>query len=186
VRLALIGVAVGAGLGAAQQLVLVRSPDGVGSALAFLAGSVYAADFARLWRVLPWAAALLPASLLLARRLDVLSFGESVAAALGTRVDRARGVALTVAVGLAASAVTGVGVLGFVGLLAPHLARMLVGGLHARLLPVAALVGALLVVAADTLGRSLLPPTEIPAGLLTTMVGAPYFLWLLRRSGRAS
>jgi iron complex transport system permease protein len=63
---------------------------------------------------------------------------------------------------------------------------MLVGGLHARLLPVAALVGALLVVAADTLGRSLLPPTEIPAGLLTTMVGAPYFLWLLRRSGRAS
>lgn len=182
VRLALIGVAVGAALGAAQQLVLVRAPDGVAGALAFLAGTVYGADAERVTRMLPWAAALLPLGLLLARRLDVLSFGESVATSLGTRVGLARVVALTVAVGLASAAVTGAGILGFVGLLAPHLARLLVGGLHARLLPIAMLIGAVLVVAADTLGRSVLPPLELPAGILTTLVGAPYFLWLLRRT----
>nr|WP_051935608.1 iron ABC transporter permease [Deinococcus sp. YIM 77859] len=184
VRLALIGVAVGAALNAAQQLVIVRAPDGVASALAFLAGTIYGADAARFARLLPWAAVLLPASLLLTRRLDVLAFGESVAASLGTRVDLARGVALTVAVGLAAAAVTGSGILGFVGLLAPHLARLLVGGLHGRLLPVAMLLGALLVLLADTLGRTLLPPLEVPAGILTTLVGAPYFLWLLRQQRR--
>ncbi|MCV5979656.1 iron chelate uptake ABC transporter family permease subunit, partial [Escherichia coli] len=71
-----------------------------------------------------------------------------------------------------------------VGLLAPHLARLLVGGLHGRLLPVAMLLGALLVLLADTLGRTLLPPLEVPAGILTTLVGAPYFLWLLREQRR--
>lgn len=183
VRLALVGIAVGAALGAAQQLVIVRAPDGVASALAFLVGTVYGADWPRLARVLPWAVVLLPAALVLARRLDVLSFGEKVATSLGTRVDLARGVALSVAVGLAAAAVTGSGILGFVGLVAPHLARLLVGGLHGRLLPVSMLLGALLALGADTIGRSALPPLEIPAGIITTLVGAPYFLWLLRRKG---
>ncbi len=81
VRLALIGVAVGAALGAAQQLVIVRAPDGVAGALAFLTGTIYGADWERLWRVLPWAAVLLPAAFALTRRLDVLSFGEGVAVA---------------------------------------------------------------------------------------------------------
>lgn len=186
VRLALVGVAVGAALGAAQQLVIVRAPDGVGAALAFLTGTIYGADWERLWRVLPWGAALLPIALLLARRLDVLAFGEAVASSLGTRVELARGAALSVAVGLAAAAVTGSGVLGFVGLLAPHVARLLVGGLHARLLLVAMPLGALLVVLADTIGRSVLPPVEIPAGIITTLLGAPYFLWLLRRGARTT
>lgn len=184
VRLALIGVAVGAGLGAAQTLILTRAPYGVGGALAFLAGTLYGADAPRLLRVLPWALILLPLAALQARRLDVLSFGESVATSLGLGVERARLLALTAAVALAGAAVTGSGLLGFVGLLGPHLARQLVGGLHARLLPVAALLGALLVVLADTAGRVLLPPTELPAGILTTLLGAPYFLWLLRRGAR--
>lgn len=182
VRLALIGVAVGAALGSLQTLVLVRAPDGIGAALAFLTGTIYGADWERFSRVLPWALALLPLGFVLARRLDVLAFGEGVATSLGVRVELARAVLLTVAVGLAGAAVTGSGILGFVGLLAPHLARLLVGALHARLLPLALLIGALLVVAADTLGRALLPPIEIPAGILTTLVGAPYFLWLLKRS----
>lgn len=182
VRLALVGVAVAAALGAAQQLVLVRAPDGLGAALSFLTGTVYGADAARAWRLLPWAAALLPLALLGARTLDVLNLGEDLATSLGTRVNAARLAALGVGVALAAAAVTGAGILGFVGLLAPHLARLLVGGRHARLLPVAMLLGALLVLAADTLGRALLPPTEVPAGIFTTLVGAPYFLYLLRRT----
>nr|WP_240741562.1 iron ABC transporter permease [Deinococcus sp. KSM4-11] len=182
VRLALVGVAVAAALGAVQQLVLVRAPDGLGAALTFLAGSVYGADAARAARLLPWALVLLPAALLLARTLDVLNLGEDLATSLGTRVNAARLLSLTVAVALAGAAVTGAGILGFVGLLAPHVARLLVGGRHARLLPVSMLLGALLVLAADTLGRTLLPPLEVPAGLFTTLVGAPYFLSLLRRS----
>lgn len=182
VRLALVGVAVAAALGAAQQLVLVRAPDGLGAALTFLAGTVYGADSVRLWRVLPWALVLLPAALLLARTLDVLNLGEDLATGLGTRVNPARLLSLGVGVALAGAAVTGAGILGFVGLLAPHLARLLVGAKHGRMLPVSMLLGALLVLAADTLGRALLPPLEVPAGIFTTLVGAPYFLYLLRRS----
>ena len=85
----------------------------------------------------------------------------------------------------AGAAVSACGILGFVGLLAPHLARMLAGGLHLRLLPVSALIGALLVLLADTLGRAALPPLELPAGVIfTTLLGAPYFLYLLRRAAR--
>ncbi|MFD2609209.1 FecCD family ABC transporter permease [Deinococcus taklimakanensis] len=182
VRLALVGVAVAAALGAWQQLILVRAPDGLGAALSFLTGTVYGADVGRVMRLLPWALVLLPASLLLSRTLDVLNLGEDLATSLGTRVNAARLLCLTVAVALAGAAVTGAGVLGFVGLLAPHLARLLVGGRHARLLPVAMLLGALLVLAADTLGRVLLPPLEVPAGIFTTLVGAPYFLYLLRKT----
>lgn len=184
VRLALIGIAVGAALGAMQQLVLVRAPDGVGAALTFLTGTVYAADWTRLGRLWPWALALLPAALLLARRLDLLALGEDTATALGVRVPLARGVVLTVAVGLAAAAVSACGLLGFVGLIAPHLGRLLVGPRHIRLLPTTLLLGALLVLLADTVGRAALPPLEVPAGLLTTLLGAPYFLHLLRRGAR--
>lgn len=181
VRLALVGVAVAAALGAAQQLVLVRAPEGLGTALSFLTGTVYGADHARLLRVLPWAL-LLPAALLLSRTLDVLNLGEDLATSLGTRVNAMRLLCLTVAVAMAAAAVTGAGILGFVGLLAPHLARLLVGARHARMLPVSMMLGALLVLAADTLGRTLLPPIEVPAGIFTTLIGAPYFLYLLRRA----
>ncbi|MEF2280255.1 iron ABC transporter permease [Deinococcus sp. YIM 134068] len=182
VRLALVGVAVAAALGAVQQLVLVRAPDGLGAALSFLTGTVYGADADRVARVLPWALVLLPAALLGVRTLDVLNLGEDLATSLGTRVNAARLLCLAVGVALAGAAVTGAGILGFVGLLAPHLARLLVGARHARLLPVSMLLGALLVLAADTLGRALLPPLEVPAGIFTTLVGAPYFLYLLRRS----
>ncbi|WP_407572461.1 FecCD family ABC transporter permease [Deinococcus altitudinis] len=182
VRLALVGVAVAAALGAAQQLVLVRAPDGLGSALTFLTGSVYGADLPRVTRLLPWALVLLPAALLLGRTLDVLGLGDDLATSLGTRVQAARLLALGTGVALAGAAVTGAGILGFVGLLAPHLARLLVGARHARTLPVSMLLGALLVLAADTLGRALLPPTEIPAGIFTTLIGAPYFLYLLRKT----
>lgn len=182
VRLALVGVAVAAALGAAQQLVLVRAPDGLSSALTFLTGTVYGADVDRALRLLPWAAVLLPAALILHRTLDVLSLGEDLATSLGTRVQPSRLLALGVGVALAGAAVTGAGILGFVGLLAPHVARLLVGARHARTMPVSMLLGALLVLTADTLGRTLLPPLDVPAGLLTTLVGAPYFLYLLRRT----
>ena len=97
-------------------------------------------------------------------------------------VDRARPVLLGVACLLTATAVCAVGVIAFVGLVAPHAARVLVGAQHRRVLPVAALLGALLVSVADTLGRTVIAPGQLPAGLLAALVGTPYFVWLLWRS----
>ena len=91
---------------------------------------------------------------------------------------------LLLAVALASAAVAVAGTVGFVGLIAPHLARRLVGGRSLSSLPVAGVVGALLMLVADTVGRGLLPPLEIPAGLVTAVVGGPYFLYLLVRTGR--
>jgi ABC-type Fe3+-siderophore transport system permease subunit len=182
VRVALIGIAVGAALGAIQQLILVRAPDELGRALSFLVGTVYGADWARVELLLPWFW-LLPGAWLCARVLDVLAFSDEVAKNWGIRLVLARVTCMSVAVGLAAVAITGVGVLGFVGLIAPHAARLLVGQRHGVLLPVSAILGAILVVIADAFGRGLLPPLEIPAGILTTLLGAPYFLWLMRQNG---
>ena len=184
-RVALIGVAVGAALGAVQQLVLIRAPDSIGQALSFLAGTVYGADWSRVARIWPWLA-LLPVAWLLSSKLDVLAFSDEVSKSLGMRLMLARIACMSVAVALAAAAVTGAGVLGFVGLIGPHAARLLIGSRHSLLLSTSALLGAMLVVIADALGRGLLPPLEIPAGIVTTLIGAPYFLLLMRREARGA
>lgn len=145
IRLALIGVAVEASLDGLRRLILVRADDSIAQALVFLSGTVYRADWERLWRVLPFAAGLIPVVLLLHRRLDVLSFGDETAKSLGMRLEPARLVALALGTALAAVAVMGVGILGFVGLIAPHAARLLVGPGFRLLLPTAMLLGALLV-----------------------------------------
>src|SRR5699024_10083930 len=100
----------------------------------------------------------------------------------GVRTEAARLVILTTAALLAAAAVSAIGVVGFVGLVAPHAARALVGSRHARVIPVAVLLGAVLVSLADTLGRTVIAPAQIPAGLVTALLGAPYFVFLLWRT----
>ncbi|HEY8476278.1 MAG TPA: iron ABC transporter permease, partial [Chloroflexota bacterium] len=124
----------------------------------------------------------LPVAWLAARDLDVLGLGDDVAGGLGSHVDRQRGLLLLASVALAGAAVATAGAVGFVGLMAPHLARRLVGPSHGGLVPTAALMGGLLVVLADLVGRSLFAPVEIPCGIVTAILGAPYFLYLLYRS----
>jgi iron complex transport system permease protein len=118
---------------------------------------------------------------MLARPLNALQLGEEVATGLGVRVERARLLAMAVASILAASAVSVAGLIGFVGLVVPHLMRMLTGTQHARLLPLAAAAGAALLVWADLGARTMLAPTELPVGILTAMLGGPYFIFLLYR-----
>jgi ABC-type Fe3+-siderophore transport system permease subunit len=129
---------------------------------------------------------LTPVVALARQELDLLALDEDVPRVLGVRLERTRLVALTGAALLTSTAVSAVGVIGFVGLVAPHAARFLVGGRHARVLPVAALLGAILVSLADTLGRTVIAPAQIPAGLVTAMVGTPYFVGLLYRSGSSA
>lgn len=181
-RLALAGVAVGAVLSAATQAVLLRGATGANSAYAWLAGGLWGRNWDHLYALLPWLIAGLLVAWAMGPRLDLLSLGDEVARGAGLAVERVRTGLLALAVVLAASAVAVAGPIGFVGLVIPHLARMLVGSPFRRLLPVAALMGAALVVGADVLGRTVVAPLEIPAGVFTALVGAPYFLNLLRKT----
>jgi len=121
------------------------------------------------------------ASLALSARLGVLCMGDEAAAALGIRVKRLRIAAMACAAACSAAVVSFAGLLGFVGLVVPHIARRLVGQKPGRLIPCAALVGAIVVVLADLLGRTLFAPSELPVGILMSLIGAPYFLVLLCR-----
>ncbi|WP_053205148.1 iron ABC transporter permease [Jiangella muralis] len=182
-RLVLIGVAVSA---AAQSLIVVMitmtDPFNETKALTWLAGSTYGRSFEHL---VPMAlAVVLAVPLLYGMRhtMDLLSVDDHTPRILGVHVPKARLALLAGAVVLTGAAVAGVGVIGFVGLVAPHAARALVGRRHGRMLPVAALLGASLVCLADALGRTVIAPAQLPAGLVTAIVGAPYFVWLLYRS----
>jgi iron complex transport system permease protein len=121
-----------------------------------------------------------------AERLDRLAFGQDVAVSLGVDVIRLRRGALLAAIALTAAAVAAAGLVGFVGLVAPHAARRWVGARHRRLVPVAALGGAILVTTADVAARTAFAPREVPVGLLTAAVGGPFFLWQLQRGARGA
>lgn len=117
-----------------------------------------------------------------ARPVNLLALGDELPRALGLDLGRARLLVLGAGAVLASGTAAAVGAVGFVGLVAPHLARRIVGNSTARMVPMAAVLGAVLVVSSDALGRWLLAPTEIPVGIVTALVGAPYLVWLLRRS----
>lgn len=178
-RLALVGIAVSAFCSAGINLLVVMAKLRVAQALVWLAGSTYARQWDELWRLMALPLLLLPLAWLLSRWLDLMALGEDLPRTLGIRLQQARGISITIAVALAAAAVSTVGTISFVGLLAPHAARLLVGHRHRQLVPIAALLGAILVTVADTVGRVALAPKEIPSGLVTALIGTPYFLWLL-------
>jgi iron complex transport system permease protein len=148
------------------------------------AGRIWGASWKFVIALLPWLLVLVPYVFFKARVLDVLGVGEEIAWGLGVSVERERRMLLAAAVALAASCVAVSGNISFVGLIAPHLARRLVGPGHQILLPCCALTGALLVSISDILARTLVQPSEIPTGIVVAVVGAPYFLYLLAKSGR--
>lgn len=118
---------------------------------------------------------------LLAKSLDIFGLGEESSKGLGLRIEWMRAILLLMTVILASGSVAVVGMVGFVGLVSPHIARRLVSGGHRYSVPVAALVGAIMMLLADVIGRVLAPPLEFPVGLVTSVIGAPYFLFLLWR-----
>jgi iron complex transport system permease protein len=181
-RLALVGIAVSAFCTAGINLLVVVAQLRVARALVWLAGSTYARNWEDIARLSPWPLVLLPLAWFFAPWLDLMALGEDLPRLLGVQLQKARALAIAIAVALAAAAVSTVGTISFVGLVAPHIARVLVGSRHRQLVPLAALFGALLVAVADTLGRIVVAPAEIPSGLVTAAIGTPYFLWLLWRS----
>lgn len=182
-RLVLIGFgAWQGGMAVITYLVVAFDPWNTGKALTWLSGSTYGRMPTQVLPVLIALLVLTPAVVAARRELDLLALDDDTPRVLGVRLERTRLVALGAAALLTSTAVSAVGVIGFVGLVAPHAARALVGGRHSRVLPVAALLGAALVSVADTLGRTVIAPAQVPAGLVTAMIGAPYFVWLLWRS----
>ncbi|NJK64290.1 MAG: iron ABC transporter permease [Synechococcaceae cyanobacterium SM2_3_1] len=181
-RLILMGIGLGAIVTAfTTVLVTFGEINSVSQALIWLTGSVYGRSWEHLWPLLPWLLGFGLLSWLLARDLNSMNLGEEVARGLGVAIEWRRSWLLLASASLAGSAVATAGTVGFVGLMAPHLARRMVGPAHEGLIPVAALIGGVLVMLSDWVGRSLFAPIEIPCGLITSLLGAPFFLYLLYR-----
>jgi iron complex transport system permease protein len=182
-RLILVGVGVSAVAGSLTSLMITfGNIYDVSQALVWLTGSVYGRQWEHIQALLPWLLVFLPLTVLLARDLNTLALGDEVARGLGSRVEWQRGLLLISSVALAGSSVAIAGTIGFVGLMAPHLSRQLVGASHEGLIPVTAMTGGVIVMLADLVGRSLFAPIELPCGVVTAAVGAPYFLYLLYRN----
>lgn len=184
VTITLAGVAVSSILSAGINTVKTVLPDSLYNTNSFLVGGLAGVSYERLDPACWLIAFALPAALLLARQLDVLRLGADAAGSLGMHVGRMRFLLLALASVLAGAAVSFAGLLGFVGLLAPHIARRLVGGSHRRLLPVCAVGGATLVLLCDLAARALFAPYEVPVGILLSFVGGPFFLALLLLGGK--
>lgn len=184
IRLLLSGVAVGYALYALTSFLIFASgsAEGARSVLFWLLGSLALAQWDAPLAVVAVVVVLTVALLgLWGRRLDALAVGDETAHTLGVRPERFRLLLLVVVALCVGVAVAAAGSIGFVGLVVPHLARRAVGGTHARVVPVAALMGAVLLVWADVLARTLFAPQEVPIGIITSLVGAPFLLLLIRR-----
>lgn len=183
IRMVLVGIAVAAGINAAMIVLQLRlRPENFQMLQIWLVGSIWGTTWKYVIALLPWLIVLLPYIFLKARSLNVLNLGDQTATGLGTPLERSRLGLLAAAVGLTGACVAVGGGISFVGLIAPHLARRLVGPKHEYLLPASALAGGLLVIVGDTLGRWVFQPMEIPTGIVVAIIGAPYFLYLLAKS----
>ena len=180
-KLALTGVALSACWASLTDYLMLSRPQDVNSALLWLTGSLWGRDWSFVKIAAPLLILFLPLSLRFCRDLDLLALGDARATTLGVSVPRIRLLALLLAVAMTSTGVAVCGPISFIGLVVPHMVRSITGGRHRWLLPVSAMTGALLLVVADLLARIIHPPLELPAGVLTAIIGAPWFVWLLVR-----
>lgn len=182
-RLILTGIAIQAGITSLTTVLVVRLDETQYDFVAtWQAGSIWGSNWKFVLALLPWLAILIPYVLSKSRVLDILNLGDEVSCGLGIPVEKERRRLLAASIALAASCVAVCGSISFVGLIAPHLARRLVGPRHRVLLPTCLMTGAVLVSVADTIARVIVQPKEIPTGIMVAIIGAPYFLYLLTRS----
>jgi iron complex transport system permease protein len=183
IRLILVGIAVAAGISAVTLLLSLKlDEDTYAFTARWLAGSVWGRDWIHVWSLLPWIAILVPFIYSRSKALDIFVLGDDIAYSVGSHVTRERLVMLSMAVALSCASVSVAGGIGFIGLVAPHIAKRLAGPQHHYFLPVAALIGLVILVTADTVGRSIFRSNAIPAGVVVAAIGGPYFLYLLFRT----
>lgn len=179
-RLLLAGVAVNAGISALTLIGTIRvSKDNYQFVTAWLAGTIWGTTWQHVWLLLLWIVGLLPLVLLRGRSLEVLELGDEIAVGLGVKLKRTQLFFLVCAVCLAAVSVSIAGSISFIGLIAPHIAQQLTGRKNNQTLVMSALIGGLLLLFSDILARVVLPSGEMAAGIIVSLVGAPYFIFQL-------
>ncbi|MFD2673481.1 FecCD family ABC transporter permease [Marinicrinis sediminis] len=181
-RLVLIGLGISTALHAITTFLFLSGPAHLASqVLNWMTGSIYGTSWADVNALFPWVAVFIPLAWLFSNQLNVMALGDQTATGLGIRLQLNRMLLLLFSVALAGAAVGFAGTIAFIGLLAPHIARKLVGPTYGILIPVSALTGGMILLAADLAGRMLFEPLDIPAGVFTASIGAPFFLYLLYR-----
>ena len=180
IRLVLIGIGISALMQAITTLTMVMGPIYQASqANIWITGTVYGSNWKNVAILVPWTVIFVIIALALARTINIQELGDEVATGLGGKVQKQRFLLLMISTALIGGSVAFAGGIGFVGLMAPHMARRLVGSSFGALLPASALIGGILVMVADLIGRTLFSPLEVPAGVFTAGIGAPYFIYLL-------
>ena len=175
-KIIIMGIAMNALFDAGIQYFTLNNNTDIQTTLTWLVGSLWGKFWNELALLLIFTLSIVPIIMLLSRKLDVLSLSDEVAIGIGENVKRTKIILLILAVLLTASSVSIVGTISFIGLIAPHLAKIFVGQRHQLLLPMSGLIGALLIVVSDTIGRTMFAPIEIPVGIITAVVGSPYFI----------
>jgi len=183
IRLVLVGIGMQAAMSSMITMMLVFGNDySTPQAYVWLTGSVYGAHWEHVYSMLPWVLILIPLALFFSKTANAQELGDQVALGLGVRVQFHRFSLLFLSVALAGSAVAFAGGMGFVGLIAPHIARRLVGRSFGSLVLVSALIGGLIVFLADVVARTFFLPLDLPAGVFVSGIGAPFFIYLLYRN----
>ncbi|WP_019908632.1 FecCD family ABC transporter permease [Paenibacillus sp. HW567] len=180
IRLVLVGVGFSLAL-SGVMIVIISSAERakVDFIAKWIAGNIWGTDWPFIWALLPWLLLLIPFTLFKTRQLNLLSLSEETAIGVGLNLERERIVLILAAVASAAAAVSVTGGIAFIGLMAPHIAKRLVGPRNQMFIPVAVLLGGWLLLIADTVGRNLADPDGIPAGIMVSLIGVPYFAYLL-------
>ncbi|WP_243259325.1 iron ABC transporter permease [Clostridium sp. 'deep sea'] len=179
-RMILAGIAVSTLLNAFISLILIFYPDRVSDTLGFKIGSLTAITWHEFYQLVPYTVVGFVLAIIVAEKLNVLMLGDDIAGSLGLNVELTRLFLIILSSVLAASAVSIVGLLGFVGLIVPHIARILVGSEHRVLFAASAILGAGLVLICDTISRVIFAPLELPLGIVMSIIGVPFFLYLLK------
>ena len=183
--LILAGVAIGSFLISLTSYLTLLSADRMPGIVTWLIGRFSLSNWDQFLLVAPYIVVGIIVIFIFARPLNVLQLDEEQAQQLGINVERTKLILLAASTLITAAAVCFVGTIGFVGIIIPHAVRLIWGPDHRSLLPLSALGGAILLILADTASRTLMPPTEIPVGVITAFIGAPFFLLLLRRKKKA-
>ncbi|MCR2804669.1 FecCD family ABC transporter permease [Paenibacillus soyae] len=183
-RLVLIGIGVSAAVKSVSYMLIIAGPLQLADrSLTFMAGSIYGMSWDKdVLTLLPWVLVLLPAAWVQARHVDIQALGDQLAGSVGAHVQKQRLLLIGLSVALAGAAISIGGAIAFIGLMAPHMARRLVGPSFRYVMPVSALVGAILLLTADLVARTAFLPRDVPAGVFTAAIGAPFFLYLLYRN----
>ncbi|MBO2537299.1 FecCD family ABC transporter permease [Rummeliibacillus suwonensis] len=181
-RLLLVGIGVNAAFNSGITILQMKmEPTDFTKALVWLSGTIWSTSWQSVWTLCIWLLILLLFAFSKAYVLEVLNLGDPIAIGLGTNVERERRLLLIIAVAIAGGCVAVGGGITFLGLIAPHMAKMLVGSSYRKILPLSALIGSLLLLLADTLGRVIIAPAELPVGIVISILGVPYFVYLLLR-----